>query len=591
MAAAVQRFADATPPLGWPACDAPLNALKAAIGTSKAAWEHAVELGAYTQLVRCLLAAPNDPGLQANVLAASSELAQSERPGKAGMWRGFAEAVLRAGAMAPVVAALRTFSHDEPDVVLTASTVLESFLTGSASLAAAREARAAEALVGCLRLALATADEDEGMLVLVVISTLGTLLRCDAASVLQVAKPETLSLLALAVIQHGHTYEFLGRNGVISMHRIVFEVPALATDAVVAQIARAQRRVLMAFEDTPDVQLGIWCSLFLVMNRDESFAERVAQAGLAADAVRSLRRVGDGETKLVEKICESLLLLLRVHARSRETAVETGVVDLLSTALRVRGPASASITKAACAALSNVIQADQIFAPDALLRGQLPPLLPDLVTVLRAHSGNADVLSVALPALARVCLALSALAAEVRRPPPSELARRMAETGALDVAAAALREHAATAASLWVASGGLEAILCLCAGSPSDDVVEPLQASVAARAVQAGAAAALTAALERTKGTEAEANPAQGWARTLLKALERAAEAMPKPRACENCGTTDAPKLMLCGRCRNARFCGAECQRAAWPAHKAACKATVSQQAAAGSADTKLARS
>lgn len=36
---------------------------------------------------------------------------------------------------------------------------------------------------------------------------------------------------------------------------------------------------------------------------------------------------------------------------------------------------------------------------------------------------------------------------------------------------------------------------------------------------------------------------------------------------------TKAPKLMRCGLCFIAQYCGAECQKAAWPAHKAACRA------------------
>ncbi|KAI9002191.1 hypothetical protein DFJ74DRAFT_775422 [Hyaloraphidium curvatum] len=40
--------------------------------------------------------------------------------------------------------------------------------------------------------------------------------------------------------------------------------------------------------------------------------------------------------------------------------------------------------------------------------------------------------------------------------------------------------------------------------------------------------------------------------------------------SCDRCGD-EAGALLRCGRCRVARYCGAECQRAAWAAHKDAC--------------------
>ena len=44
--------------------------------------------------------------------------------------------------------------------------------------------------------------------------------------------------------------------------------------------------------------------------------------------------------------------------------------------------------------------------------------------------------------------------------------------------------------------------------------------------------------------------------------------------ACAACGApgSAARKLKLCAQCGSAAYCGAECQRAAWPEHKAWCK-------------------
>jgi hypothetical protein len=39
---------------------------------------------------------------------------------------------------------------------------------------------------------------------------------------------------------------------------------------------------------------------------------------------------------------------------------------------------------------------------------------------------------------------------------------------------------------------------------------------------------------------------------------------------CTHCGEIFV-KTLLCSRCKGVRYCGAECQRAAWPGHKASC--------------------
>eukprot|EP00798_Chlamydomonas_sp_ICE-L_P023361 gene23361-30621_t len=44
--------------------------------------------------------------------------------------------------------------------------------------------------------------------------------------------------------------------------------------------------------------------------------------------------------------------------------------------------------------------------------------------------------------------------------------------------------------------------------------------------------------------------------------------------SCENCSAVPSDTLLRCSSCREAYYCGAECQRSHWPNHKAQCKLT-----------------
>jgi hypothetical protein len=68
-----------------------------------------------------------------------------------------------------------------------------------------------------------------------------------------------------------------------------------------------------------------------------------------------------------------------------------------------------------------------------------------------------------------------------------------------------------------------------------------------------------------------------GAAVVALKVL--ASERAYVSSCCMGCGATR--KLKTCAKCRVARFCGAECVRSAWPAHKPHCKRWEAEGAAA----------
>lgn len=66
-------------------------------------------------------------------------------------------------------------------------------------------------------------------------------------------------------------------------------------------------------------------------------------------------------------------------------------------------------------------------------------------------------------------------------------------------------------------------------------------------------------------------------------ALPRSKTAKGKKQAgavfvCFNCGKA-APKLLTCGQCHHAQYCGRECQREDWRRHKRACRAAMANQA------------
>ena len=86
------------------------------------------------------------------------------------------------------------------------------------------------------------------------------------------------------------------------------------------------------------------------------------------------------------------------------------------------------------------------------------------------------------------------------------------------------------------------------------------------------------------------AAPEQDPAQRAQQAVE-AAEAL-ATRACAHPASTTvvgaseaaAPRGKLCSGCRLVRYCGAACQKADWPAHRAACREVASRRAGAGPA-------
>ncbi|CAM9933882.1 unnamed protein product, partial [Heterosigma akashiwo] len=76
-----------------------------------------------------------------------------------------------------------------------------------------------------------------------------------------------------------------------------------------------------------------------------------------------------------------------------------------------------------------------------------------------------------------------------------------------------------------------------------------------------------------------------GLTEWLLPRLHRGTwQGGPEPTTCDHCGAPGSvrprrpqDKLWTCAGCCRVAYCGAACQRAAWPAHREACRACPTQ--------------
>mmetsp|Transcript_14098 Transcript_14098/g.42649 ORF Transcript_14098/g.42649 Transcript_14098/m.42649 type:complete len:503 (+) Transcript_14098:58-1566(+) len=59
--------------------------------------------------------------------------------------------------------------------------------------------------------------------------------------------------------------------------------------------------------------------------------------------------------------------------------------------------------------------------------------------------------------------------------------------------------------------------------------------------------------------------------RGLISSSDKDHQSYRKIRVCANCGLQTYEKLQKCARCRRAQYCSRECQKEAWPAHRAVC--------------------
>ena len=574
---------NAQPPLQGPALDTATLSFQVVAG-NEAAWVFAAQTGAYEQLVRCMDAYPNDPEVQSLCCDALACLGNARGDSSSReTWAAHPDKAARTGAIRAMAAALHAHGAHR-DVLISAAATLASIFARSLqqekpaeALAVARDGRAADALAGALPLALRIAATDDAELLEILLDVLSSLARLDTVCAQQAARPGTLAVLGEALRLHGG-----GTSGfayyACSVMRCIVEVVPLRERSDAADGCIAGLRVALVAHRVPPVQSAAWDCVYVLTVKDERAARR-ADAGIAADAVRMLQctsaDVDANDSTIEAATCASRALSVLVNAdnRSRCSAVAAGIVPVLTALLRAHGSAHEQLASGACTALVPVfkmpVPGDD---PLELVSGSedILSLVAVLATTMLAHAASMDVQLSATAVLLSLMVSLLyafELEATMRRPArdASGLARRLADAGVLEATATALQMHAG-ADPVQLRDNALVVLIVACSGAMLDSTSPPLQASVAARAAQAGVGAALSAALAQNLRPHPDSD-----ARTRAAALAAAVARLPVPRVCDSCGTTDASKLKLCSRCLKVRFCGEACQRAAWPEHKLVC--------------------
>ena len=574
---------DAQPPLHGRGLETATFVISRVVAGNEAAWAFATQAGAYEQLVRCMDAYPNDPDVQSlccNALAWAGNA--RERSSSRIAWAAHPDNAARTGAIRAMVAALHAHNAQR-NVLFSAATTLALIFARSLldkranALAVARDGRAAEALAGALPLALRIAATDDAELLEVLLDALSSLARLDTVCAQQAARPGTLRILGKVLHLYRGSYMLILLSCMVlqSVATLVDNGErAAATDYCIAGLHAA----LVAHRDLI-LQGYAWQGVYLLLSGNKRAARRAGAAGLATEAIRALESYASANISIDDcmvgattAVCSALCELLLADDSCRLSAITDGVVPAAAAMLRAHGTKDYHIASAACVVLAKVFGVE---GPHSSTLGlgysadEVLSLIGDVAAAMRAHENNVNIQTAACAVLAALTfqlldIAYLLLTRRCEPPDASALARRLTDAGALEATATALRTHAA-AAHVLLRNNALFVLIVACSGAPPDGTGPPLQASVAARAAHAGVGAALSAALAQNLPHPDAA------ARARAVALAAAVARVPVPRACDGCGTTDAPKLKLCSRCLKARFCGDACQRAAWPAHKLVC--------------------
>ena len=133
-------------------------------------------------------------------------------------------------------------------------------------------------------------------------------------------------------------------------------------------------------------------------------------------------------------------------------------------------------------------------------------------------------------------------------------------------------------------AAALEELRATAAAGSFSELETMLAAIQHARGVSAEALDGATAAGGSDSGSTSGSRSSGAAAAAGAASQPAAAGLRMVSACCAACGASDAP--LMCAGCQGARYCGAECQKRDWRAHKAACTQRQQQQktAAAGAA-------
>ncbi|GBF89415.1 hypothetical protein Rsub_01987 [Raphidocelis subcapitata] len=312
---------------------------------------------------------------------------------------------------------------------------------------------------------------------------------------------------------------------------------------------------------------------------DAGLAQRVAAVPGALRALAGQLSRGEGDAA---PAAASALLCVATDGSSprpevlRRLAAEEGVLPALAAAVQrggVTGPNSLCLLSAAV-----LVGEEQLVRLVSGAEG----VIPALVSAMRTIADEATALYAAR--------ALEQIAATS----PQDLGRSVLDAGAAEAAVQAMARG-----SDQVVSGLLQAMLAVDAAKVAAVLAAALPppytaATIRARTALASAPLSLGPVAVKALAHAAEAAATLRARAAVLEALASAAAVevdAARPRACAGCGlqgnTAGAGRLRPCAGCSGkgpagcVLYCGADCQRAHWRAHKAYCKRAAAAAAAA----------
>ena len=359
-----------------------------------------------------------------------------------------------------------------------------------------------------------------------------------------------------------------------------------------------------------------------IMVDNEAAQARAADAGGIDWIVACLRNsVKAADDRLVMRCCQALVAWTESSDENRVKCVAAGAIETVVAAIRARNTKTRMLVDG-CTFLSNVCCLEM---PHHRTRACNAGAVDAVVHALQMHPTKMEVQRSCIKIMAHLChnnrlpfqqvmtawpvVVVQAMQMYFDQEDAAEIqvfgclfllhsflplgdvrskadgAARLVSLGALEAVPRALLKHH----SNWLMHPQAGPLLLLNIGTAGEyDGHATDDAAVlkryGGRAARAGAAAALRAVVaDMTKRGVLGAGCSAFKATMAMRATRLADELDALPQlACDGCGAADTPHLMLCSRCRGARFCSAACQRASWATHRLVCRAPAATASGSG---------